>query len=163
MVVLSIECDEKPFRFTSWINVIANISATKTLSILAEETFPGTHGFAVASTLCLAENDIFGRIVLTTFYTDLRSLFDCLTYINSATAELLLMGLQMLRRSYESREVIEEFWIPLFQNPAEKFTKPNLWNAFHNFPEKNFYALTPYDWAQGTDTSDLELQPYQRQ
>lgn len=47
-----------------------------TRSVLEAELFAMTHGFDIAYTICLAVNDIYGKIVPMKFYADSHSLFD---------------------------------------------------------------------------------------
>lgn len=127
-------------------------------SVLAAQLFAMTHEFDVSSTICLAVNDIFGRIVSMKFYTDSRSLFDCLTNINSTTEKRLLIDVRMLEQSYERRKTKKVVWIPASQNPADAFTKPITCNALCNVLKSNFIELTPNAWVERNNTSSLDPQ-----
>lgn len=127
-----------------------------TRSVLAAELFAMTHGFDVASTIRLTVNDVFGRVIPMKFYTDSKSLFDCLTNINSTAEKRLLIDLRMLRQCYERREITEVFWIPTSQNPSDAFTKLSSCSALRTIMETNSIELTPNAWVERNAKSPPE-------
>lgn len=127
-----------------------------TRSVLAAELFAMVHGFDVSSTIRLAINDVFGRIVPLHVYTDSRSLFDCLSKVSRTAEKRLLIDLSMLRQSYERREITEAFWIPTKQNPADGFTKPKPCDALHKMLKTNRTELTPMPGLNANPPNGLE-------
>lgn len=123
-------------------------------SVFAAELYAIIQGFETISSICLALNGIFGRVVSMKCFTDSKSLFDCLENINSTTEKRLLIGLRILHQAYERRELLKVFWIPTKQNPADSFTKLKTCTALRNLLENNHLELTPSAWVN-LNTSPL--------
>lgn len=78
-----------------------------TRSVLKVELFAMVHGFDVSSKICIALNEMFGKVLPLHVFTDSRSLFDRLTKISRTAEERLLIDLSSLRQCYERREILE--------------------------------------------------------
>lgn len=94
-----------------------------TRSIFFAQLFQNIHGFDIYSTICLATNDILGRVVQLHIFTDSRSLFDCLTKLLRTAEKQLLINLSTLSHSYERRKITQVFWMLTEHNAANGSTK----------------------------------------
>lgn len=98
-------------------------------SVLAPELFGMVHGFNIPSIIRLTFNAMLDKVIPLHVYTDSRSLYDCPKRINQTTEKRLLIDLQMIRQSYERREITKAFWISTKQNPADAFTNATTTSA----------------------------------
>lgn len=122
-----------------------------TRSVLASELFAAVLAFDHASTIRLALNKIFGRLIPHILYTDSKSLYDSLVGINSTTEKRLLIDLCMLRQAYELRELTEVIWIPSSQNPSDAMTKSNASGALERLIRTNRLEVDAKSWVERPD------------
>lgn len=84
----------------------SNIKSKRvTQSVLAAQLFAEAHAIDYAATLRMTINDIFGKTVPLTFYTDSKSLYDGIVGMNATFEKRLLIDLRILRESYKLREL----------------------------------------------------------
>lgn len=119
-----------------------------TRSVLAAEIFLMVHRFHISSTIRLTLNDLIGRIIPCHVYTDSKSLYESLVRINQSTEKRLLIDLRMLCQAYERREIIEVFWNPTAQNPADAFTNYSTTPVLELLMTENSLRLTPNAWVE---------------
>lgn len=123
-----------------------------TRSVLSSELYVAVHAFDFASTLKTTINDIFGKLVSLTLYTDSKSLYDGLVGINATTEKRLLIDLRMLLESYELRELANAVWISSPHNPADKMTENSPTPALQKLLVENSLDLQGSSW--------IEREPY---
>ena len=107
-------------------------------------------GFDLASIMNVTIADILGFAIPLVLYTDSKSLYDALSTINPTTEKRLLIDLQVLRQSYERREITEIAWIPTEQNPADGMTKEKPNTALEGMIDNNKLTVTPNAWLERT-------------
>lgn len=82
-------------------------SKSVTLSVLSVELFAVVNAFEVTSTLLIALNDIFERVLLQILYTESNYFYELFVGTSSTTEKLLLISLSVLHQSYELKELTE--------------------------------------------------------
>lgn len=119
-----------------------------TCSVLAADFLFMVYGFDVFSTIFIAMNNIFNRIVPLDVYTDSQSLFDILAKVSCTTEKRILTNRCNLRQCYERREITEVFWIFTEHNSADIFTKAKPCNALQKMLRTNTVELIPNAWVE---------------
>ena len=111
------------------------------------------HGFDLVITMKAAVNNILGRPMPFTIYIDSKSLYDNLVFLNTVTEKRLFIDLRVLREAYERRKLVNVFWIPAEQNPADGMTKPSpkANGVLNRLIATNKLKLTPNAWVDRDD------------
>ena len=78
-----------------------------TRSVLASELYAMTHGFNIATAIKATIDRMLYTVLLLIFYTDSRSLYDCLVKLGTTQEKRLMIDIICLRQSYERREIVE--------------------------------------------------------
>jgi hypothetical protein len=74
---------------------------------LAPELYALAHGFDMTMALKSTIDAILGREIPTIVFTDLRSLFECITKLGTTQEKRLMIDILCLREAYERREITE--------------------------------------------------------
>lgn len=112
-------------------------------NVWAAKHFSITHSFAVLSTIHKAENDMLDRNVPLQVFNNSKRLLKCLLQLSRTSAKRLLFDLTLLRKSYELREIAEDFWIPTDQNLTNAFTKLRSCQALQCMLATNKIKIVP--------------------
>lgn len=114
-----------------------------TRSMLAADLSAAVMVYDYASTLKVAMNAIFGRILPLALYADSRSLHDVIVRMNMTTEKRQLIDLCLLRQSCEVRDLPDVLQIPSAQNPADAMTKETAWRHF-----SSWCIIRRYNWMR---------------
>ena len=128
-----------------------------TRSILAAELYGLVHGFDMGYSVKTTLRQILEKtrpnlplIVM----TDSKSLFDCITTLNTTEEKRLMIDIMGLRESYERREIDEIRWIDGTCNPADALTKHAPCHALADLVSTNTLRLTAKKWiTRGTKSA----------
>lgn len=96
-----------------------------TKSVSASELYAISLGFDQGSAINFSINSILNlsKPIPLIICTDSRTIFDCLTRLNTVQEKRLMIDIMCLREAYEKREITEIKWIPGKSNPADALTK----------------------------------------
>lgn len=81
--------------------------------------------------------------------TDSRTVFDCLTRLNTVQEKRLMIDIMCIREAYEKREIAEIKWIPGKNNPADALTKSkNISQALEQMIDTNRINMESEKWIE---------------
>jgi hypothetical protein len=80
-------------------------------------------GFDTGAVLQDTTSKIISKVIPLILYTDLYSLYDCITKLGTTAEKRLMINIIGLRQSYERREINKIRWIDGENNPANAITK----------------------------------------
>lgn len=92
-------------------------------SVLAAELFALVDGFDVGYSIAHSLQEIYGRQIDLTLYTDSQSLYGLCISLAHTTERRLQIDLSMIREAYERRDITNIVWIEGKNNPADDLTK----------------------------------------
>lgn len=119
-----------------------------TRSVLSAELYSMSYGFDSTSLIRHTLELFLGRTIKLKLLTDSKCLFDALTSLNTTTEKRLLIDLNILRQSYERREITEVAWIPGGSNPADALTKDKPCDALTSLMETNHIKVSELGWIE---------------
>ncbi|KHJ32728.1 hypothetical protein EV44_g1731 [Erysiphe necator] len=122
-----------------------------TKSVSASELYAISLGFDQGSALNFSINSILKlpKPIPLIICTDSRTIFDCLTRLNTVQEKRLMIDIMCLREAYEKREITEIKWIPGKSNPADALTKSkNVSQALQKLVETNWVDLESSKWVE---------------
>ena len=122
-------------------------------SILIAELYTMAHDFDLAIAIKAVINTILEQSIPLAIYTDSKSLYNSLVSLNTVTEKRLLIDLRVLRESYKYRELVDVFWIPAPQSPANSRTKPlsKVNGVLNRLITINRLELMPNAWVDRDD------------
>lgn len=84
---------------------------------------------------------MFDRLILLNFYTDSKSLFDAIVVICPTTKNCLIVDFSLVCETFEPLEIVEDFWLPSKDNPADALNKKSLLLALADLGNTNMLQL----------------------
>lgn len=100
-----------------------------TRSILVLKLYEIAHSFDIAAAVKSILDKVLRTNILLVFYTNSRSLYQCLVKLGTTQEKRLIIDVLYLRQAYERREIAEVRWIKRDSNPADAMTKSKTTNV----------------------------------
>lgn len=119
-----------------------------TRSVLASELYAFALAFDHASALNQSIQAILNQRIPLVLMTDSRSLYDCLTKLNTTNEKRLMIDIMGIREAYEKREITEIRWTNGKSNPADAMTKGTPSKALQDLIDTNHVDLRTTEWVE---------------
>jgi hypothetical protein len=121
-----------------------------TRSVLTIELYAMINDFDVETIIKSIIERMLHIFLSLIFFTDSKSLFDCLVKLETTNEKRLMIDLMCLKLSYERREIAEIRWIDENINLADAMTKSKSCNALIKLIDINIIELKIIVWVERT-------------
>jgi hypothetical protein len=106
------------------------------------------HGFDIAAAVKSTLDKVLRTDIPLVFYTNSRSLYQCLVKLGTTQEKRLIINVMCLRQAYERREIAEVRWIKSDSNPADAMTKSKTTNALQALIDSNILTMDTEEWVE---------------